>query len=270
MAGFATAIDNLSKLAEKANTEPENEYIGSDGFIHCRICGSAKQTKISVPNLGIYDKVVSCVCKCYERATKEALEYQRELDRKEYIETVRQAAFKFDTLRNMRFVKDHYPDFEERKICWAWADKFTKGELKKWLFIQGESKTGKTFYACCIANAVISCGYTAKVTNVMDLDAEYYRCESRTDFFAKYCNYDLLVLDDFTCDIPDDKTVSIVGKIVSDRMLAHRPMVFTSADNDYTIADVISRQKLASKLINKIWSVVYSFECTKKEGNNGI
>lgn len=257
-------LDNLASKAKQEMSDPEFEYIGSDGFIHCSKCGGAKQTKISVPNLDIYDKVVYCMCKCMERATVEALNMQALREQEENKEHRREQAFRFERMRMMTFKNDLFKDTNASKMCQAWADKFKSHSLKKWLFLQGVSGSGKTYYSACIANDLIDAGFTVKMTNVLDIEAEFWKCKDRADFYNKYNSYDLLILDDFTADIPNDSTITVIHKIVSDRILGEKYMLFNSADDDYRIATIISCKNLASRLINKIWSMVYALECEPK------
>lgn len=264
MDAVSSFIDNLASKAKQEMSDPEFEYIGSDGFIHCSKCGSAKQTKISVPNLDIYDKVVYCMCKCMEKATREAQVMQALREQEENKEFRRDQAFKFERMKNMTFKHDAHSDTTVSDMCRKWASRFKEGKIRKWLFLQGISGSGKTFYSSCIANELIDAGFTVKVTNVLDIEADFWQCKDRTAFYRKYNSYALLVFDDFTADIPNESTVTVIHKIISDRILDGKCCLFNSADDDMKIAEIINRKTLASRLINKIWSMVYALECEPK------
>ena len=71
--------------------------------------------------------------------------------------------------RNMTFDRDDRPEHILSKAARAYAENFQPALEQHGIMFTGNVGTGKTFYACCIANAVIDRGCTAWVTTLQPL-----------------------------------------------------------------------------------------------------
>ena len=71
--------------------------------------------------------------------------------------------------RSMTFARDDRPDHILSKAARAYAENFQPIAEQHGIMFSGNVGTGKTFYACCIANAVIDRGCTAWVTTLQPL-----------------------------------------------------------------------------------------------------
>ena len=68
--------------------------------------------------------------------------------------------------RNMTFDRDDRPEHILSKAARAYAENFQPALEQHGIMFTGNVGTGKTFYACCIANAVIDRGCTAWVSRL--------------------------------------------------------------------------------------------------------
>lgn len=98
--------------------------------------------------------------------------------------------------RNMTFDRDDRPEHILSKAARAYAENFQPALEQHGIMFTGNVGTGKTFYACCIANAVIDRGCTAWVTTLQPLVRALCSYESAEKILAKIRKVDLLVLDD--------------------------------------------------------------------------
>lgn len=69
---FSGFAQELSEKARNANPEPEKQYMGEDGFLHCSICHEPVQMKApeecrNIFPSGIMDKHCRCVRERIER-----------------------------------------------------------------------------------------------------------------------------------------------------------------------------------------------------------
>ena len=98
--------------------------------------------------------------------------------------------------RNMTFDRDDRPEHLLSKAARAYAENFQPALEQHGIMFTGNVGTGKTFYACCIANAVIDRGCTAWVTTLQPLVRALCSYEAAEKILAKIRKVDLLVLDE--------------------------------------------------------------------------
>lgn len=105
--------------------------------------------------------------------------------------------------RNMTFDRDDRPEHLLSKAARAYAENFQPALEQHGIMFTGNVGTGKTFYACCIANAVIDRGCTAWVTTFQPLVRALCSYESAEKILAKIRKVDLLLDLLFSEKIPD-------------------------------------------------------------------
>ena len=87
--------------------------------------------------------------------------------------------------RNMTFDRDDRPEHLLSKAARAYAENFQPALEQHGIMFTGNVGTGKTFYACCIANAVIDRGCTAWVTTLQPLVRALCSYEAAEKILAK-------------------------------------------------------------------------------------
>lgn len=128
------------------------DYMGADGLLYCGECGTAKQVKLP-PFCGRSGNIVNCLCRCrYERMEQEekARKHQEKLDR-----------LRREGLTDTGYLKYTFSADDRRNAA---ASASCRGYVEQWeeneksgagILFYGNVGTGKTFYACCIANALM-------------------------------------------------------------------------------------------------------------------
>lgn len=143
------AFDELVKRAE-ATANHENEIMGADGLLHCSVCGDKLETIVQSPR-GTMEKV-RCVCRC----TIAKRERYEEAKRRDYRESRRETCFRGTNMADWNFAADDNRNPEISAAMRRYAELFPEYRREgKGLLLYGTVGTGKTFYAACIANAVI-------------------------------------------------------------------------------------------------------------------
>ena len=117
--------------------------------------------------------------------------------------------------RNMTFDRDDRPEHILSKAARAYAENFQPALEQHGIMFTGNVGTGKTFYACCIANAVIDRGCTAWVTTLQPLVRALCSYEAAEKILAKIRKVDLLVLDDLGSTALNDFTTDKIFEIVA-------------------------------------------------------
>ena len=64
-------IGSIAERAKQNNPAMPEDYIGSDGFLHCGKCGEQKECAIDV---GGKEIIVRCLCRCGAEARKQTAE----------------------------------------------------------------------------------------------------------------------------------------------------------------------------------------------------
>ena len=138
------------------------DYLDEEGCLHCGICGKRKQMKVSLMG---FEHVVSCLCECEVKA-------RRELDEKMQREEAQRLLYQRKSvgLRERRFWewKFENDNGSNQKILIArqYVENWTDMKRKNvGLLLMGPVGTGKSFFAGCIANALLEQGERVMMTN---------------------------------------------------------------------------------------------------------
>ena len=208
-----------------ANSVPveDNTYTGTDGLIYCRNCGGARQVKISP--LG-KERIVNCICKCM--AEKRDQENQRmqtdELERK------RRTCFSQSNMHKWTFAADDKNNPKLSEAMQRYVDNFrTFLKEGKGLLLYGTVGTGKTFYAACIANALIDKEYRVLMTNFASLTNTLQgKFDGKQEYINSLNNYSLLIIDDLGAERKSEFMQEQVFNIIDSRYRAGLPMIITT------------------------------------------
>lgn len=225
-------VDRIAKNQE----EPEG-FKGEDGNIYCLKCGKPKTMLLNKPELGLFRRV-SILCDCgkkveEEKAVKEWRQIVEDNRRRCFQES--RSADK-DRLISATFDKDDNPDSEASRIARGYAKLFQEAlcggdVLKKGtgLLFYGQPGTGKSFYAACIANDVISRGHTAMYTTFGTIAARMQESyEARPEIMMELEKPSLLILDDLGAERDTEYMNEIVFEVINLRYRRSKPMIVTT------------------------------------------
>lgn len=192
----------------------DDEYI-KNGFYYCNKCNTPRQSSIVLEN-GMTIKVYH-LCKCQieenDRQEKEAKEKERIRKLEEYRMSVmgREAG-------KLKFELDDgkTPELTDKFKNYVYRFEEVRG---KGLLLYGSFGTGKSFYAKCIANAMIDKGYKVLFTSTAELLAKAGEfCNIADEVYGK----DLIVIDDFGTErktsFADENIYNFINTIYNQRI----------------------------------------------------
>lgn len=253
-----SASEIIERLAGKSQ-EPEG-YRGEDGNIYCLRCGKPLTMLISKPELAIF-KRVPILCDCGKKREEE--KSQREWE--QIIDTNRKRCFQEsrsadkDRLISATFANDSYPDSNTSRIAHGYSKLFQEAlcggdSLKKGtgLLLYGSPGTGKSFYAACIANDVISRGYTALYTTFGTIAARMQESyEARPEIMAELEKPSLLILDDLGAERDTDYMNEIVFEVINLRYRRSKPMIITTnlSATELMNTEAVGKNRIYDRLI---------------------
>lgn len=89
--------------------------------------------------------------------------------------------------------------------------------------------TGKSYFAGCVANALMEQEIPVRMTNLAavlnDLASSF---EGRNEYISRLCRYPLLILDDFGMERGTEYGLEQVYNVIDSRYRAGRPLIVTT------------------------------------------
>lgn len=254
----------LAETSAKAEniTKGQTFYTDEQGLKRCAVCNKRLETRISVPGLGVQDLKVNCVCDCTEKQREKYHQELKMLERQAELGKLQSETFAKDSLKSMTFDKDDSPNSYVSKACRAWVSRYTP-QSSKWLFLYGNCGTGKTFYAACIANAMLLKGYSVKFETLQDIEARLFGSKNKADVYEELAKVDIMILDDMMSDRMSDYTYEILFKIVDDRYKNDKTMIITTNMTDEETGNPKTRQ--AERIMSRFWEKSLPIKCDGKD-----
>ena len=256
------------KLAE-ATPQPE-DYTGEDGLLYCGKCRTPKQRYFpeGLKTLGIDRHRIDCECEKAKRLEREAAEQRRKhLDT---VEDLKRRCFSTERMTMWNFANDNdnTPQMEyARRYVEHW-DKVKADNIGYYLW--GDTDSGKSYLAACIANGLIEKEISVRMTNfttiLNDLGASF---EGRNEYIERLCRFPLLIIDDLGTELPGNFVTAALYSLLNDRLLAKKPMVIST---NLTV-DELSRRynpQIASRLRGSYKRVAFVGDDIRLLKNRGV
>lgn len=219
------------------------------GLLVCGMCGEMKQHVIELAGVKM---VVPCACRC-TREQDAARREEEERRRAEYERSRRRCECFGDDLKKAgyTFAADDRRLAKVSDAARGYANDFAEQRKRgKGLLFLGTVGTGKTFYACCIANAVIDAGYSAIVTNFAEIANDLQATFNKGSVHKRLLRTDLLVLDDLAAERDTSFMQEIVFQVIEERSAAGKPMILTSnlSPQEFLHPAELSRSRVFSRV----------------------
>ena len=216
-------------LNEIMTTKTEaTDYVGADGLLYCGKCHTAKQFRMDKTSF-FGDRPLPVMCRCEQEKRdreKAAAERERRLG---HIEDLKRAGFSDFTMRSLTFENDNgrCPQMEYAKIYVERFDEMEKENIGYLLW--GPVGTGKSYFAACIANALMEKEIPVRMTNfaaiLNDLSATY---DGRNDYLDRLNRNRLLILDDFGMERGTEYALEQVYSVIDSRTRSGKPLIVTT------------------------------------------
>lgn len=203
-----------------------NDYIGADGLVYCGKCNTPKQCRITT---FWGDRTVHQMCKCAADEYNTMREQVRRNTLGMRISEMRAECFQDAALRRCTFDMNDNAMPEITDICRRYVLNFgTFRERGEGMLFYGPCGSGKTFFASCVANAVIDRGYPARVTSFVQLAG--CPIEERSRQIERFDRYALLVLDDLGVERQSASGYmqELIYSVVDRRIRSGLPMIVTT------------------------------------------
>lgn len=229
---FASIGAGVIAARERAGVQA---VIAEDGMQYCAACKEPLLLALNfsgaiVEKLGS-TRYVPRNCECMrkmfeaEDAARDAAKRLAELDR------IRRESIPGDRWRENRFDKDDGSAPTIRRTCEKYVDKWRQMlEANYGLAFIGCNEGGKTFWASCIANALIENGASVLMTTVPQLISQLSDNygEEREATLRKIKNVQFLILDDFGFERDTAFAMEKAFELIDTRYNAGKPLIITA------------------------------------------
>ena len=246
-------IDKILNGIPKEQPLKENEYINkTDGFIYCSKCNTPKQMKIEILSKQL---TVPVMCRCRSIEYKKEQEESKKRERMEHIARLRSAGLQDKALREYTFANDKGYNSEMRKAH-EYVEQWGKMKsMSMGLLLWGDTGTGKSFFAGCIANALIDKGVPVLMTNFARILNSLIGMfsDDRNDFVDSFNRYELLIIDDLGMERQSEFALEQVYNVIDSRYRSKRPLIVTTnltLDELKNPAD-ISRKRIYDRVLER-------------------
>ncbi|WP_300282155.1 ATP-binding protein [uncultured Subdoligranulum sp.] len=224
-------------------TDPET------GLLVCGVCGEPKQMRVELLGMA---QTVPCDCRCIQEEKSRQREEQARRDAEYRAAKRRTECFRDDMRKaGCTFDSDDQKNAKLARQVRGYVRQFEKFRQEgRGLLFLGPTGTGKTFYACCIANALIDAGYSAIVTNFAQIANDLQGTFDKAQVHNRLLRADLLVLDDLAAERDTSFMQEIVFQVVEERSAAKKPLIVTSnvSTQEFMNPGDLARRRVFSRL----------------------
>lgn len=226
---FAQAIQGLAMHAMAANPNAGKEYIGEDGLLHCGVCGEPVQQVVEELKNFLPGGIAPRQCLCMREKFRLEREQREQEKARERVARLQQLGFADPAYMWHTFDRDNGSSPKAREAAQWYVDNYHRLRAEgKGLMFMGDTGTGKTFYACCIANALIQKGVPVWVTTMQPLLRKAGDFSTAEGVFNQIKSIDLLVLDDFGTSQNSPRNLDLMFEIIDARARSGLPLIVTT------------------------------------------
>lgn len=255
--GFETKVAINHKIRKIIDKAPERRRkpgdYEKDGLLYCGKCNEPKQIMFGLPELEIEPYPVFCSCKCeQDEAERKDLAEKKKIA-SERIETMRKHGLVDEKYILSTFTADDKKNSDTTKICKAYVENWDSLYKKNTgLMLYGPVGSGKSFFAACIANALIDKGVPAMFTTISTLSAAMNKnfSENRESVLKRIASVPLLIIDDIGTERDTAFGYENLYDVINARYKANKPLIITTNLTLNAIKEVkdVSKQRIYSRI----------------------
>ena len=206
----------------------DDEYLNeADGLLYCQSCHTPRQIHIQAFGQAL---TPSILCKCQSEKERQEAEQRRQRAFMDKVSRLKATGLQDKTLREYTFSNDlgYNPEMAKAHAyveCWETMYKDCTG-----LLLWGNVGTGKTFFAGCIANALIERGLPVLMTNfarILNTLTGMYSSD-RNEFIDSLDAYSLLIIDDLGMERNSEYALEQVFNVIDSRYRSKKPLIVTT------------------------------------------
>lgn len=206
----------------------EDEYIDkTSGLVYCKKCHTPRQASVELGGTVFHPY---CICQCQSEARELELAKEKQLQEQQRIARLKANGLQDASLRQFTFANDTGINPEIQKAhsyVEHWSEmKATATGLLLW----GNVGTGKSFFAGCIANALLDQGVPVLMTNfsrILNALTGMFS-DDRNKYIDSLNHYSLLIIDDLGMERGTEYALEQVFNVIDARLRSNLPLIVTT------------------------------------------
>lgn len=219
----------IDRTSEKLEPRADEYIDPSDGLLHCKKCRGLRQ--IVIPNFGKPGYLTPrCICPCQMEAQRQRKETEAQRERMDRIKRRKAQGLQDRYLYDYIFANDNGQNplmDKARSYVEHWHEAYRNNTG---LLLFGDVGTGKSFFAGCIANALLDRDVPVLMTNFPTILNKLTGMfsEDRGELIASLGTYDLLILDDLGVERSTEYAMEQMFHVIDCRYRSRKPMIVTT------------------------------------------
>ena len=237
--------EELTNQVQTRELQPDEYFHESDRLIYCAKCHTPRQGRYTLQGRVFMPPIR---CKCQQKLYNQEETKRKLLEKQAEIERMKASGLQDKALYDYTFDKDNGINPEmayAHKYVENWEDmKANSSGLLLW----GNVGTGKSFFAGCIANALLEKGVPVLMTNfsriLNTLTGMHF--EDRNQFIDSLNRYSLLIIDDLGIERNSEFALEQVFNVIDSRYRSKKPLIVTT---NLTLTELNSAPDVAHRRI---------------------
>lgn len=212
-------IDALNSIPRNVNPSDYRQ----DGVLFCGNCHTPKETPVEY--LG--GKLMPIMCKCAKAADLASKAAQKVAERQSLIQGNIKRGISDRRYLDWTFDNDDMANPRATEIAQRYVEEWPQNKKgNKGLLFVGGVGTGKTFLACCIANALLQKGVSVFIT---DLPTMLRRAtDFDDDVYYDLMRCGLVIIDDIGVERSTEFATEQIYSMINTRYKTGKPMIATT------------------------------------------
>ena len=219
--------EELTNQEPTRELQPDEYFHESDRLIYCTKCHTPRQGRYTLQGSVFMPPIR---CKCQQELYDQEETRRKLLEKQAEIERMKASGLQDKALYDYTFDKDNGINPEmayAHKYVENWEDMKARSSG---LLLWGNVGTGKSFFAGCIANALLEKGVPVLMTNfsriLNTLTGMHF--ENRNQFIDSLNRYSLLIIDDLGIERNSEFALEQVFNVINSRYRSKKPLIVTT------------------------------------------
>lgn len=237
--------DKFTNQFENWELQPDEYLNESDHLIYCTKCHTPRQGRYTLQGRVFMPPIR---CKCQQEIYDQEEARRKLSERQAEIKRMKASGLQDKSLYDYTFEKDTgiNPEMHlAHKYVENWDDMKARSSG---LLLWGDVGTGKSFFAGCIANALLEKGVPVLMTNfsriLNTLSGMHF--EDRNQFIDSLNRYSLLIIDDLGIERNSEFALEQVFNVIDSRYRSKKPLIVTT---NLTLTELNSAPDVAHRRI---------------------
>lgn len=237
------------------DTSNDGDYYDNDGYLICGKCHTRKQCELTLfeGDMNRTRRVpIVCDCRKARLEATDAREQQRRFEQR--MKALRRNGITDPAYLQYTFDQDDRKNAQVSSVCQKYVENWEEMKSNNiGILFYGDVGVGKSFLACCIANALLKKLVSVSVTNFPRILNILQRSfdDERQSFVDRLQQYSLLVIDDLGVERDTPYSAEQVYNVVDTRARTKKPLIITTnlSMKDLQNASTLSHKRIYDRVL---------------------